>query len=110
MKSLYMISCCLFTAAIAGDLVGKHYFGHAAATLAAMGESAEREKVPLEEESRAALQSGDFLTLAGTASAGLAVLCWIGSIVQDRQENRKVRWAVALTLLVGYVLLFFIAV
>jgi hypothetical protein len=109
MRSLYTIACCLFLTAITCDLIGKRYYAKAAGTVASMNELGGSERAQAAHESRTAARIGDFFSVAGLAAAGLAGLCWCGSLFRDNRQSRRYRWAISSTLLITYLLILFMA-
>ncbi len=110
MKTLYVIACCLFLAAIVLDGYGKHYASTAAQISAKAVEASESDRAFARQESDAGLHKCALLNGLGmvTAAAGLPV--WLASLILAKRRGKRMSPVLPLVLFVGYLLLFCVMV
>jgi hypothetical protein len=106
MKYIYALACCLFFAAIALDICGKHYYSLAARIRAKAVQQIQPDRTSIEQTSDMALQTGNRFTNAGLITAGLALVSWFLSIGKGKPFWR----IIPLVLLITYVLFYIMMV
>lgn len=111
MKTLYVLACCLFLAAIAVDLAGKRCYSLAER----YGGQHRRDLYEIDHSGEGLLSFdclalGDHFTKLGVVMAAIGIVLWLASVIQGKRRSKRMWPVVPLVLLVAYVLLFFIAV
>jgi hypothetical protein len=104
MKTLYIIACCLFLAAIAFDVTCKHYYTTAMVIRAKSMRFSDLEKakaiVLADTKGRIGLGFG----LTGLLTAGIAVAAWIMSATKGGRAGKRLTPVIPLILCVVYLI------
>jgi hypothetical protein len=110
MKTLHIMACCLFLAAIVADFGGKSYYSTAATTLAKAVAAGRTDDATARVEANAALSTGNRLTSLGMVIATIGLAVWLTSIILGRRQGRRMSPVVPLVMFAAYVLLFLLMV
>ena len=104
MKTLYVIACCLFLAAIVSDVTSKRHYATAAIGRAKSINLSDFERKTASDKSHAEVQIGTRFGITGMVAAGLGAAAWIASFTSGRRKGRRLTPVIPLILCVAYVM------
>lgn len=110
MKTLHILACCLFLAAIAADLCGKCYHSRAMRCNAELIRAGRFSDASARADAEAAMHTGNGLVALGMVTAAIGLIAWLSSAILAKWQGKRVAYALPLAVFVAYVLLFCVMV